>query len=95
MFLACLPAIHTFAWGAAEERRGFQPRVYQEGDRAIRVSVEMRPYFWCSTGAFVDEPYLRFEVLNAWEVRRGIGVMKSRAIWTLREDIGDWLARHS
>lgn len=95
MFVACLAAIHEFCYGSDDERYGFKPRVIQEGTypAAIRVSVEMHPNFNRSTGEFVDEPYLKLEALNGSRVEKGIGVMKCRAIWALREELGEWIGR--
>ena len=68
MFMAYLPAVYVFAWGSNDDRHGCQPRIFQENDRSFCVSVVMIRSFETSTREFVDKPYLRFEVLNRWEV---------------------------
>ena len=95
MLLACLEAIKEFAYATDEERRRFRSRTVQEGPQAILVYVEFKEYFEWSTGQRVEQPWLRLQSGNGyWPRVKGIGVMKCRAIWILREQIGDWLARN-
>lgn len=93
MLLACLDPIYEFAWASDEERRTFKPRIVQEGPRSIRVSVEFYEDFTWSTGELIEEPWLRLESLDGRHLVKGLGVMKCRAVWILREEIGEWVAR--
>ncbi len=96
MIIACLEPIKEFAWASDEERRSFESRTIQEGPRAIRVFVEFRENFEWSTGELVEQPWLRLEsVTGYWPRIKGLGVMKCRAVWTLREEIGEWVGRHT
>ena len=95
MFLACLKSIKEFAYGTDEERRRFQSRTEQEGPQAILVYVEFRHYFDWSTGQRVEQPWLRLQSGHGyWPRVKDIGAMKCRAIWILREQIGEWFSRN-
>ena len=61
MLLACLDGLKEFAWASDDERRAFGRRLYQEGPRAVLVTVEFRDYFQLSTGGLVNQPWLRLE----------------------------------
>lgn len=95
MLLACVDALKEFGWGSDAERAAFRPRIVQEGRDSIRVSIEHFTEFVRSTGELVNEPFLRLEAINRPHLVKGLGVMKCRAVWALRDHIGDWLAEVS
>ena len=94
MLLTCIDALYEFAWASSDERQNFQPRTIQEGPHSLRVSVEFYRDFVWSTGALIEEPWLRLESLSGYPAVKGLGVMKSRAVWCLREQIGEWVAKN-
>lgn len=94
MLLVCIDMLYEFAWASDEERCSFQPRTIQEGPHSLHVSVEFYRDFVWSTGELIEEPWLRLESLNGYPVVKGLGVMKCRAVWSLREQVGEWISRN-
>jgi hypothetical protein len=96
MLLACLPALKEFGWCTDAERLRFQPRIFEDGELGItvKVFVEMQPDFEWSTGEYVDRPWLRLQAMPPDQTHLGLGVMKCRALWSVQEDLGDWLHSH-
>lgn len=95
MLLACLEPLREFAYAGDEERRLFKSRTVQEGPRSILVYVEFKECFEWSTGQRIEQPWLRLQSgTGYWPRVKGIGAMKCRAIWVLREQIGEWVARN-
>ena len=95
MLLACLEPIKEFAFASDDnERRRFKDRSIQEGPNSIIVSIHYEPDFELSSGVRVNKPYLKCE-LPGTDTVKGLGAMKCRALWELREEIGEWLARVS
>ena len=93
MLLACLEPIKEFAFASDDtERRRFKDRSIQEGPNSIIVSIHYEQDFELSSGVRVDKPYLKCE-LPGTDTVKGLGAMKCRALWELREEIGEWLAR--
>jgi len=96
MLLACLPALKEFGWSGIQEKMNFKPRVFVIPRRGTRifVFVEMHEDFEWSTGELIQQPWLMFQELPSREVHLGLGVMKSRAVWSVQDELGDWLGRH-
>jgi hypothetical protein len=96
MLLACLLALKQFGWSSTQEKMNFEPRVFvipRHGTH-ILVFVEMHEDFEYSTGELIQQPWLQLQELPSREVHLGLGVMKCRAVWSVQEELGDWLARH-
>lgn len=94
ILLTCIDVLYEFGWGSDDERRNFQSRTVQEGPHSLRVSVEFFRDFIYSTGELIEEPWLRLESLNGFPTVKGLGRLKCRAIWALREQIGEWVTRN-
>ena len=93
MLLACLEPIKEFADAADDnERQRLEPQSVQEGPNSISVSLE--PDFKLPSGVQVNKPFLKCE-LPGTDTVKGLGAMKCRAVWELREEIREWLARVS
>lgn len=95
MLIACLPALREFGWSTDEARLQFQPQIFRDRALGISVSVfvEMHPDFERSTGEFVDRPWLRLQAMPPDDCHLGLGVMKCRAVWSVQDDLRDWLRR--
>ena len=74
----------------------FKPRVFvmPRSRTPILVYVEMHEDFEYSTGELIQQPWLLFQELPSREVHLGLGVMKSKAVWSVQDELADWLARH-
>jgi hypothetical protein len=96
MLLACLPALKEFGWSGNCERLQFDSRLFVIPRRRTRILifVEMHEDFEYSTGELIQRPWLMFQELPSGEVHLGLGIMKSRAVWSVQDELGDWLARY-
>ncbi|HXE90867.1 MAG TPA: hypothetical protein VNK82_07895 [Terriglobales bacterium] len=95
LLLACLPALREFGWSSDEERLRFQPRTFDKRELgvSVKVFVEMHPHFEWSTGELIEEPWLRLQAIFPDQSHLGLGVMKCRAVWSVQDDLRDWVCR--
>jgi hypothetical protein len=95
LMLACLESIHDFAYASVAVRLAFQPRVLIDPNRTTRISIYVEPhqYFDYSTGSRVNEPWLWLKTIPSEKPRIGLGAIKCRAIWELRDELKAWVAR--
>jgi hypothetical protein len=95
MLLACLPALKEFGWASNEERERFPTRIIEDITRRIkvRVHVEMHPDFEYSTGAKIEQRWLRLQAMHPDLDHLGLGVMKCRAVWSVQDDLRSWLRK--
>jgi hypothetical protein len=95
MVLACLPALKKFAWPSDDENLRFQEETFPVPDLGIRVRVfvEVHPDFTRSTGEQITEPWLRLQTVPYDELHLGLGRMKCRAVWSVQDQLRDWMNR--
>lgn len=94
MLLACLSQLREFGWASEEDQRQFKPGVVEDRSLGMKIQiyVEMRPDFEYSTGTRIDCPWLCLQTIRpAGDCRIGLGMMKCRAVWAVREDLRAWV----
>lgn len=93
--LACLPALKTFGWPPGDENLQFREETFPvpEFGTRVRVSVEAYPYFARSTGEQISEPWLRLQTVPYDELHLGLGRMKCRAVWSVQDQLRNWVNR--
>jgi hypothetical protein len=102
LMLTGLPALERFAFSTDEERLLFEPEVFKDSRLRLGVrthvtleretSVTMQPGFVRSTGEYVERPWLNFQSLQG-PFHIGLGAVKCKAIWAVRESLKEWLER--
>lgn len=95
LLLASLPALKKFGWGSDEERFNFQTQTFNDRELGIsaKVLVEMKPEFERSTGELIEQPWLSLVALPSAETHLGLGIMKCRAVWSVQDELRDWMRR--
>ena len=95
--LACVEVLRDFWLKDGCRNEAFQDRTISDpsGRLKVEVFVVWHPTFDRSDGEQVDKPYLHLRAVppNAGEI--GLGVIKCRAIYELREELRRWLNQHN
>lgn len=92
---ACVDVLHEF-WLSDGDSAGMGlPRLIEDPRRQLKVWICVDGFenFQRSDGAVVDRPYLRLQAVGPYDDRIGAGIIKSRAVWELREELRSWLRR--
>ena len=89
MLVDCIEVIRWFAEASEKERDEFRGKLV---DGRILVTTYMD--FETSDGTKVERPYLQLQSLSGNDMRRGLGVMKCRAICELENELRHWIQKH-
>jgi hypothetical protein len=93
--LACLPGLRIFAWPSNEkDRTEFKPQIFTEADLGITVEVfaAMNPNFKIGD-ELIEKYWLNLKELPSFEIHKGLGVMKCRAVCSVQDQLRNWLSR--
>lgn len=90
MLVACVDVLREFWQSTEAQRYAFKPQQINDQTQhlTIKVRVEVHSDFEHSSGRAINCPWLRLE---AGKDHIGLGVMKSRAICEVKEDLEHWL----
>ena len=93
MLVACIGVLREFWQSTEAQRYTFKPQQITDQTRSliIHVRVEVHSDFEHSTGRTINCPWLRLRALPPDNDHIGLGVMKSRAICEVKEDLERWL----
>jgi hypothetical protein len=94
--LVCIEVLKECWQSGDEVRLAFEPRIVQGPNYGLRVQtfVEMHPDFEVSTGNVVDRPWLRLQAQPPDKEHIGLGALKCRALYSVKEDLLHRLRRH-
>ena len=95
MIVMCMDVLREFWYSDDKAKLAFKPRIIQDREYGLRVQtfVEMQPDFELSSGDIVNRPWLRLQALPPDKEHLGLGAMKCRALYALKNDIQRWLER--
>jgi hypothetical protein len=96
MLLACLEVLKEFYHSTEEERLSFPSRLIEDRRHSLTVQiyVEMHQDFEISTGAKVERPWLRLNALPPDKEHLGLGMVKCRAVYAVKDELRRWLRKH-
>lgn len=95
IILACVPALKRFAWPSdPSDRTNFQPQIFTENQLGVTIEVfaTMNPNFVVGD-ELIEKYWLNLKELPTLEVHKGLGVMKCRAVYSVQDELRNWLAR--
>jgi hypothetical protein len=92
MLLACVNVLWEFWQSSEADRRDFRspPIVDQRHGLHVLIFVKMHPDFERS-GERIERPWLHLQAWPGEGLSIGLGAMKCRAIYAVKEDLRDWL----
>jgi hypothetical protein len=95
MLIACVDLLRDFWRSNGDEGDVFVPQLIENRRRGlrIRIYVEKHPDFERSDGETVERSWLRLQALPPDNEHIGLGVLKSRAICEVQDDLRGWLRR--